>query len=276
MPLERFKMIINECQGKTFQVALGGRGDPDMHPDIVEILRYAREHDVVPNFTTSGFGLDARLLPAIKEYCGAVAVSWYRNQYTERAFEMFLAAGIRTNIHYCISNNTMDEAIDMMQHKKYPQEINRIIFLLHKPVGLGTMDNVLDVHDQRVKTFFSMFDEKENADKAGFDSCSVPAILNFTDNIHPACIEPCEAGRFSAYISPDFKLVPCSFEKDPNYAVSLENSSISEAWNSTVFESFRNRQSGKCPDCPRYDSCFAGCPIVPEVTLCNSAYRDLG
>jgi hypothetical protein len=29
----------------------------------------------------------------------------------------------------------------MIENKKYPKGINRIIFLLHKPVGLGTEEN---------------------------------------------------------------------------------------------------------------------------------------
>ena len=202
MPFENFKRIIDQCKGRTFQVALGGRGDPDMHEDFIPILKYARENGVVPNFTTSGFGLEERYLPDIKSCCGAVAVSWYRNKYTERAIEMFLSYGIKTNIHYCLSSSTIDEAIDMMEHKKYPEKINRIIFLLHKPVGLGTFDQVLHVDDPRVKHFFSLFDTSEYTDKAGFDSCSVPALLQFTKKIHPMCIEACEAGRFSAYISP--------------------------------------------------------------------------
>lgn len=273
MPLRSFKRIIDECRGKTFQVALGGRGDPDMHEEIEEIMKYARENGVIPNFTTSGFGLKKELLPAIKEYCGAVAVSWYRSEYTLRAIEMFISYAIRTNIHYCLSNSTIDEAIDLVKNKSYPKGINRVIFLLHKPVGLGTADNVLSIDDERVKRFFSMFDEKEIADRAGFDSCSVPALISFTSKINPMCIEACEAGRFSAYVSPDFRLFPCSFEKNPYFSVSLENKSIEEAWNSECFNEFRNRQKSKCPGCPRYKSCFGGCPIVPEITLCNSKYK---
>ena len=193
MSFSDYKKIIDECRGRTFQIALGGRGDPDMHEDFVPILRYARENGVVPNFTTSGFGLDERLLPDIKRYCGAAAVSWYRNEYTARAIKLFLSAGIRTNIHYCLSNGTIDEAIEMIERKNYPENINRIIFLLHKPVGLGTQNQVLQADDPRVKRFFSLFDRKENADKAGFDSCSVPALLQFTENIHPMCMEACEA-----------------------------------------------------------------------------------
>lgn len=273
MPLHQFKRLIDECKGKTFQVALGGRGDPDMHEDIEEILKYAYESQVVANFTTSGFGLRDDLLPLIKKYCGAVAVSWYRNEYTQKALTKLLAYGIRTNIHYVLSNQSIDEAIDMIKQRKYPADINRIIFLLHKPVGLGKEDNVLSVHDPRVAAFFQLFDDKETADKAGFDSCSVPALLNFTSKINPMCIEACEAGRFSAYVSPDFRLYPCSFEKDPVFGVQLDPKGIEAAWNSEAFESFRNRQSGKCKGCPSYTSCYAGCPVVPQITICNRVYH---
>ena len=275
MPFSNFKKIIDECKGRTFQVALGGRGDPDMHKEIVPILRYARENDVVPNFTTSGFGLKKELLPVVKECCGAVAVSWYRNEYTRRAIEMFLEAGIRTNIHYCLSASTIDEAVDLMENKRFPAEINRVIFLLHKPVGLGTFANVLQVNDPRVKRFFSLFDAPHLMDKSGFDSCSVPALLHFTSKIDPMCIEACEAGRFSAYITPDFKLVPCSFEKDAAFAVPIENSGIETAWNGEVFERFRSRLHGNCPGCTMQGSCLGGCPVVSEITLCNSSQRAI-
>lgn len=273
MPLDQFKKLIDECEGRTFQIALGGRGDPDMHKDIVEILRYASEHNVVPNFTTSGFGLSEVLLPSIKKYCGAVAVSWYRNDYTLKALDQLISYGIRTNIHYVVSNASIDEAIQMIKEKKYPAGINRIIFLLHKPVGLGKADNVLSVKDPRVAEFFALFDDSETADKAGFDSCSVPALINFTSKINPMCIEACEAGRFSAYVSPDYKLYPCSFEKDPAFGIPLDPNGIEAAWNSDAFESFRLRQSGKCAGCPSYTSCYAGCPVVPQITICDNFYH---
>lgn len=275
LSFEQFTRIIDEAQGKTFQVALGGRGDPDQHPDILKILAYAHHHSITPNFTTSGYGLNKEMLPAIKQYCGAVAVSWYRNDYTIRAIKMLTEYGIKTNIHYVLSNSTLDEAIRRMESWDWPQGINRIIFLLHKPVGFGTNDEVLKISDPRVQHFFSLFDQAEYANKAGFDSCCVPAILNLTHKIHPDCIEACEAGRFSAYISPDFKLVPCSFEKDERYAVSLASMSIEEAWESEAFEKFRSKQDHKCPNCAHRSSCYSGCPIVPDITLCAKPAKNL-
>ncbi|MCL4425881.1 MAG: SPASM domain-containing protein [Firmicutes bacterium] len=268
MPLARFKDIIDQGQGRIFQVALGGRGDPETHPDFVEILRYCREKQVVPNFTTSGLGLRPEMLPAIKEYCGAVAVSWYRSSYTLKSIELLLGAGIKTNIHYWLSRATIDEAISRVEHSNWPEGINRIIFLLHKPIGLGRRENVLSVSDPRVRRFFSLFDRGENARQAGFDSCSVPALLNFTSKIHPLFVEPCEASRFSAYISPDLTLYPCSFAQEPSLGVSLDNCSIEEAWNSEKFAAFRRRYQNGCQNCPKYKHCLGGCPVIPAITLC--------
>ena len=57
MSLEDFKKIAEQCKGKTFQFALGGCGDPDQHEHFEEILKVCKENDIVPNFTTSGFGM---------------------------------------------------------------------------------------------------------------------------------------------------------------------------------------------------------------------------
>lgn len=270
MDVSDFKRLIDECRGRTFQVALGGRGDPDMHEHFEEIIEYARTNDVVPNFTTSGFGLRPEMLPAIKQFCGAVAVSWYRGEYTLRAIDTLLNFGIRTNIHYCLSSTTIDEAICRMKDQSFPAGVNRIIFLLHKPVGLGRKENVLRVEDRAVREFFSLFDKNEHINRSGFDSCSVPGLLSFTSRIWPASIEPCEAGRFSAYVSPDLKLYPCSFEKEAHYGVSLHDRSLEDAWNSSQFREFRQRFLDKCPSCGKYEMCFGGCPVLPEVTLCSS------
>lgn len=63
---------------------------------------------LVPNFTTSGYGMTSEIAALCKKYCGAVAVSWYRSEYTLRAIQMLLDAGVKTNIHYVVGKNTID------------------------------------------------------------------------------------------------------------------------------------------------------------------------
>ena len=154
MTVENFRWITEQCRHKVNQFALGGHGDPDQHEHFEELLRICRENDIVPNFTTSGYGMTPELAAICKKYCGAVAVSWYRSDYTLNAIHMLLEASVKTNIHYVVGKNTIKEAIERMQKNDFPAGINAVIFLLHKPAGLGSKENVLEVEDPDVETFF--------------------------------------------------------------------------------------------------------------------------
>ena len=77
MSLEDFRSIVEQSRGKVFQIALGGRGDPDCHENFEDILLACRENNIVPNFTTSGIQMTAEKAAICKKYCGAVAVSLY-------------------------------------------------------------------------------------------------------------------------------------------------------------------------------------------------------
>ena len=162
MTLEDFRWITQQCRGRCNQLALGGRGDPDQHEHFEELLQISRENRLVPNFTTSGYGLTAELAALCKQYCGAVAVSWYRSEYTLRAIRLLLDAGVTTNIHYVLGKNSIDEAIDRLKRNDFPAEINAVIFLLHKPAGQGTRENVLDFADPRVAEFFAQVEDRKS------------------------------------------------------------------------------------------------------------------
>jgi radical SAM protein with 4Fe4S-binding SPASM domain len=273
MSLKDYKAIIDQCRGKLFQVALGGRGDPELHETFAEILSYARENDIVPNLTTSGFGLTKSHAALMKEYCGAVAVSWYRSDYTLKAIDMLLSFGIKTNIHYVLGNNTIDEAYDLLSNDKFHAGINRVIFLLHKPVGMGEKDNVLSPFDSNVKKLFSLFNREGYINKIGFDSCSIPGIINFSPNIHLNSIDTCEGARYSAYISPDMIMTPCSFDQEYRWGRSLKEHSIEEVWDSQRFEDFRSILKMSCPTCDKKAHCLGGCPIKNEIVLCPKKSR---
>ncbi len=213
MSLSDFRRILVQVRGKTFQCALGGRGDPNKHPEFEAILHSCREHAIVPNYTTSGLDLTEQEAELTKRYAGAVAVSFYRHPHTFRAIEMFLKQGMKTNIHYVLSSHSISEAIERLEQLSFPHAVNAMIFLLHKPVGSGTQDNVLYSDDPRLQHFFEIINTKKFPFKIGFDSCSVPGLLNYADRISRMSLDPCEGGRFSCYISPDMKMTPCSFDQ---------------------------------------------------------------
>ena len=310
MSLEDFKKIAEQCKGKTFQFALGGCGDPDQHEHFEEILKVCKENDIVPNFTTSGFGMTKALAKLCKQYCGAVAVSWYRSPYTIKAINLLLAEGVKTNIHYVLSKSTLTEALQHLQSDEFsytdgtsskftikvrtcdlaqtssqsdllngrydstelryfPKGINAVIFLLHKPVGLGTKEDMITKANKDFFNFLHLVNEGEFPYKIGFDSCTVPALINL-DKVEPNCLDTCEGARWSAYITPDMKLLPCSFDNQvQRWAVDLAKNTIAEAWKSDTFKDFRNHFVQSCPGCKHRTKCMGGCPIVPEIVLCK-------
>lgn len=70
-------------------------------------------------------------------------------------------------------------------------------------------------------------------------------------------------------------MVPCSFDQQKRYEVSLREMNITEAWNSNQFEQFRNHLRGACPDCNKKELCMGGCPLMPEIVFCKKAERKI-
>lgn len=286
MSFENFKKIVDECSGFTYQFALGGRGDVNKHPDFEKMVKYCREKNIVPNYTTSGLDLTYSEVNVTKENCGAVAISWYRQEHTNKALQMFLDVGMKTNIHYVLGNFSIDEAIwqlkaakhhpswsDRCSYTRFPEGVNAVIFLLHKPVGMGGTQDVLSVDDPRVKEFFKLVDEGGYHFKIGFDSCTVPGVLNYTSDIDLASVDTCEGGRWSMYITPNMIALPCSFDQEYFWGFDLVGRSIKAAWESEEFEDFRNHFKKSCHGCSIRESCMGGCPIVNEVVLCEREER---
>ena len=275
MSVEDFRRIVEECKNKSFQYALGGAGDPDQHEHFEEILKICNENDIVPNFTSSGLGFTDEIVELCKKYCGSVAISEYRQPHTQRALKMLIDAGVKTNLHYVVGNNTIDEAIERLKNDDFIDGLNAVIFLLHKPIGLGEKSNVLKVDDSRVKEFYQLI-SKKHPYKIGLDSCNVAGVVNFTNNVPEECYDSCEGARHSCYIDSNMRMIPCSFDnQDLKWAVNLHKYSIQEAWNSSQFEDFRNHFRNSCKECKDRHLCHGGCPICRDVVICNRETKDL-
>lgn len=263
MKLSDYKKIIDQCKDKTFQVALGGRGDPNKHKDFIEILKYTYDKGIVPNLTTSGINMTLDEIKAIKKYCGAIAISMYSkiittgnefkesNKETIKIINELISNKIRTNIHYVISNETINDIILRLENNLIPDGINAIVFLLYKPVGIASKSKVINSNDEKFKELINLIKKNNFKFKIGFDTCFSPIIAKYLDNIHLSTIDYCEASRFSCYISPNMIMYPCSFIQDEKYGIDLNHKTISEAWWSDLFKNFKcinnNQFRGCCP-----------------------------
>lgn len=265
MPLEVYRKIVEQSKGKTFQIALGGAGDPNKHENFLEILQLTRANHIVPNLTTSGFGLTDDEIAAIKEYCGAAAISFYSkltpgkresNDITISAINRLINAGCITNIHYVVSKDNLDETIYRLKYDVFPEGINACVFLLYKPVGQGKKEKMPVLDDPLYNEFIDLATNKKYGFKIGFDTCQSPALMRFSNVIADESLEFCESARFSMYIDCENQAYPCSFGWMHNeYCVDLNNHTILEAWNSPQFSKFIQRQETQC------DMMCCGCAL---------------
>jgi MoaA/NifB/PqqE/SkfB family radical SAM enzyme len=261
MDISDFIKIIDQVKHHTTQVALGGRGDPNKHPEFDQFVMYARRNGVIPNYTTSGIGLTQDEVDLTKEYCGAVAVSNYDQDYTYEALNRFINAGMKTNIHYVYTRESFREALgivkgeDIWEGKFNLSKLNAVIFLLFKRKGRATNLVELDPTYYQLALLCSAIREFANKSsfKIGMDSCLVnyyyDIIANLTEE-EKLSLDTCEAARMSAYISPSLIMTPCSFCNEEN-GESLKDKSIEEVWkNSVPFMTTREVLRTKRNSCP--------------------------
>ncbi len=282
MPVEKYEAIISQCRNKSFQVALGGAGDPNKHENFEQILKITRDNNIVPNLTTSGYNISEHEIKLIKTYCGAVAVSFYStlnkngretNLNTLSTIQKFVDSNCITNIHYVVSKQNIDEVIYRLEKNLFPSGINAIIFLLYKPVGLASKDKMLTANDPRYLKFLELVANNTTNFKIGFDSCQTPAVLNFCSTVATESLEFCEAARFSMYIDCDLIAYPCSFGHDcDTYSVDLSKFSIEDAWNSTNFEMFRLKHNTICSKCSKNNIC-RNCALNIDLNVCGKFLR---
>lgn len=263
MSFENFKSIIDQVKHHTSQVALGGRGDPDTHKDFEKIVKYCRENNVVPNYTTSGQQMTDEKMDITKEYCGACAVSYYpymKTPYYTTAKKM-ISKGIKTNYHVMFSRDSEERIFNFLQNKQeendiiVPKGLNAIIFLLFKPWGRAVGHDELIPSKESIEKFtnlLSIHSSKSNGPKIGVDSCCACKMKEFKsfENFDERTIDICEGARMSAYISPTMKMIPCSFGDIDTNGISLKNLTIQEVWdNAELFRNFRKRlqENATCP-----------------------------
>lgn len=271
MSIKDFEFLIVSVKDHVNQVALGGRGDPNKHERFKDIISICLDNGVIPNYTTSGVNLTESEID-ISKNCGAVAVSFHRKDYTYKALKMLIDANIRTNIHYVLNKETVLEANNFLigNTLKYDnyidfKKLHAIIFLLFKKQGRArNLENIEFNQDQdnQLKTFLEiLMSEKSaifrqmNGKKyfTGCDSCTINKVFQYNISIAEDVkqgIDCCEGSRMSCYVTPDLKLMPCSFG-DHSTAISIRESSVKNIWNnSNLFLQFRSKLEKNSYGCP--------------------------
>ncbi len=261
MTLDEFKTIFDKMPKMLTQIAFG-ICDISSNPDFFAMMEYAREHDVIPNYTCNGLEVTNEVAEKTAKTCGAVAVSMVNKEKTYKAISKFIEAGMtQVNMHYMLSEETYDKAFNVIDDIAEIKDFNAIVFLQYKPKGKNpdAFHSVLDV--EKYTKLINYCDEKEI--NYGFDSCSAPIFIESIKD-HPNSIrlemmaEPCESGLFSSYINCHGKFHVCSFaEGEDQWVEGIDvlhcEDFIKDVWMNPRLVEWRKRLIGKERECPIYE-----------------------
>jgi hypothetical protein len=182
---------------RPFQVAIGGGGEPTLHPEFCEVLRTFKALGIMPNYTTNGMHLTDKILDATKAYCGGVAVSTHSHLPWGKAAEKLLAKKIRTNLHIIVGEANSSALVEAC-YKIFP-DVETLVLLPYQAAGRAGEVNQETLHvEWRKCVDFVM---ANNHDRFAFGALFYPFMLEnpelFTEvNIY-------EPEMFSGYLMLD-------------------------------------------------------------------------
>lgn len=269
MPIIMYEKLLKQAmECGVMQIALGG-GNPNQHPQFVDILRLTRKYGIIPTYTTNGHGMTDEIYRVTKEVCGAMAVSYYQPlEYLKQVVRKCKENNIKLNVHFVLGKESIEQAIILLTNPPaWVKDVNAIIFLNYKPVR-GDIEACLN-RSELLDDFWTAV-LKFEACKIGFDSCMISFIDSISEKAIIESIDYCEASRFSAFINEEGMMFPCSFMNDLNYIedYDLSEDTIKNVWrNGATFAGFReclfSKEDKKCLTCSWFNNCHGGCKLFP-------------
>lgn len=287
LPLEIWKVVIDKLAHLgTPHIILTG-GEATLHPDFIEIVRYADSLGMIVGLNSNGrylshepFNLDAveAGLNHVQITIGSCYPEVHNEMMGAKSFEQTVK-GIQTAIAsgiHVITNTTimrsnikhLDELVDFLYNLGIKTfAMNGMIY----SGGGFEHPNAIDVCELASALEYV----RELADEKGmrFLWYTPTEYCHFSPVEFDLGTKKCNAGEYSMCIEPNGDVLPCQ-----SYYVSAGNiveDSWEKIWNSELFQSFRMREEKpaefeleeKCWRCPDLSICGAGCRIEREAKV---------
>ncbi len=231
------------------QVAFGIT-DADANPDFPDMLEYCNEVGIVPNYTTSGYGMTDSLFDLTSRVCGAVAVSVYPHQkeLALSTIREFVDRGMeQVNAHLLYWVDNIEFLKGVMSELS---GLNAAVLLALKPVGRASDMQPASYSDMKELIEYAMAINLP----LGFDSCSAPKFerwvwedSGWSDVKQSRAVimsESCESTLFSSYINVHGQFWPCSFTEGQEWTRPidvLKCKNWMDFWYHPATNKFRNK-----------------------------------
>ena len=276
-PFSLFEKVVAEAgRVGVFQMALGG-GEPLLHPRIVEMVRLARQHGIVPNLTTNGNRLTRDVAAALKEAgLGQVQISLNgatedTNRQTRPNFQATMAAieacrqaDLPWGPNFLVTRSNLAELEPVIE---LGRRLGAASVNILRPKPPTTESDWLERESPVAGDYRTMAGVlRRLGGKAGDTRITVDASLTFLltdrspEQLYRAGAWGCSAARRFVTITQDGAVLPCSHVRWSD----VGEGDFMHAWReSEVFARFRAQEEmrGPCRACSYLELC-KGCRAV--------------
>jgi len=205
-PLNDIKQLLRKFKNfGVFELAIGG-GEPTDHPDFIEILKYAYDLGMMPNFSTQSFKWidNPEILHAVNEYCGSTAFSTQDSQAAIKWLSLCKKHNIyNSTIHYILGAEPIENLKAFIEKIAFYENLTEeyffatLILLKWKECGrAGKQPYSTDGWWKMITTDT----DKQSHIQIGIDSFLVDDVKNNMLKVPPVLYNA-DDGHFSYYVN---------------------------------------------------------------------------
>ena len=278
LDLNTVKKLLQESKKHGAKYLSLSGGEPLLHPQIAEILKYADNLNYKIDLYTSGIVdqiklEDSKLMDSLKEYVDTLIFSLYSDskkihdyitnvkgsfKRTLQAIKIAKLVGISTEVHVVpmsVNYKKIPNIIKLL--KSY--DINRISLLRLVPQGrcLDNIDLMMN-KNQSLELRKIVKDYEEDNKITNIRKGAPYKCLFFDEASH------CSAGKDKLLISPNGDVHPCESFKSGKSESNIKEKSLIEIWQKdTMLNEIRTIDYDKissCRNCQQLSKCLGGCP----------------
>lgn len=263
----------------VFEIALGG-GEAVSRDELVGIARGIRARGMVPNLTTSGVGLTARIADQMAGVVGQVNVSidgladtyravrgWHGADIAWAAIDRLVAAGVRVGANTVITRANVGE-LEALGEALAERGVAEWQWLRLKPSGrarAGYAERALTADERRSLWPRTLAIEARTGLALRWDCAMVPFLAEHdvpVEALRTLAVTGCPGGASLLSRGADGRWSPCSFAADAAATGSAGEVWRDEAGAIAAWRAYAAAPAEPCRSCPYAEVCRGGCRIV--------------
>lgn len=284
LTLVKWKSVLDKIADIGIPHVILTGGEATLHPDFLQIVRYADQLGMVVGLNSNGRYLSNREfmekiaaagLNHVQITLGSCDPDVHDRMMGARSFHQTvkgIATAIESGVHVITNTTLINSNIDQVEEIiDFIYEIGIRTFAMNGMIHSGGgFENPEAIHEHRLLPLLARVKQYADAKGMRFLWYTPTEYCRFSPFEIGIGVKRCNAGEYSVCVEPNGDVLPCQSYYVP--AGNMVDDPWDEIWNSELFRSFRERKLNpkeaglpeKCWDCPDFSVCGGGCRIERE------------